>query len=546
MNSIDAQVLSKMFLAGAKKLEANKEHINELNVFPVPDGDTGTNMTMTILSAAKEVKALDEIDMPGLCRAISSGSLRGARGNSGVILSQLFRGFNKVIKSEESLNVDVLCEAAQRAVETAYKAVMQPKEGTILTVARAGADKALEMAEATDDVEVFFAEVVKECENVLERTPDMLPVLKEAGVVDSGGEGLCMVLSGALAFLSGEDTDLTFAEEEKGEESPFESRFAYRMEFELIPNPYSTHEERRDLRNYMKSLGDGGHLEKEADVYVGRLITDDPGRIITRALRNGVIKTITIDNIKLDKKTEKKQEKPAGPAGVPEEKPKSKTPPKDIGVVVVSAGAGMKSIFEDLGADHVIEGGQTMNPSTEDIMLAISGVNAKSVFVLPNNKNIILSAKQAGELTKDKRVCVLPTKTMPQGISALISFVPGDSVEENEERMKEEIGLVRSGEITYAVRDTVVDGMQISSGDYMGIGDDGIIAVESRIDKTMLQMLSKMIDEDSALITMYSGSDVKKKDSQKLYEKVRKAFPNVEVELQEGGQPVYYYVLSVE
>ncbi len=545
MNNIDAQMLSKMFLAGAKKLEANKDHINELNVFPVPDGDTGTNMTMTILAAAKEVNALDELDMKSLCKAISSGSLRGARGNSGVILSQLFRGFNKVIKTEETLSVEVLCEAAQRAVETAYKAVMSPKEGTILTVARAGADKALEIADTTDDVYEFLSEVVGECKAVLDKTPEMLPVLKEAGVVDSGGEGLCMVLSGALAFLSGEDTDITLAEAGKEEEDVTESRFVYRMEFELIPNPYNTHEDRRDLRNFMKSLGDGGHLEREDDVYIGRLITNDPGRIITKALRNGVIKSISIDNTKLDKQ-EKKTEaaKPKEVAPVKTKKPDE--PPKETGVVAVSAGEGMKKVFEDLGADHVIEGGQTMNPSTEDIMDAISQVNARNVFVLPNNKNIILSAEQAAKLTEDKKVFVLPSKTMPQGISALISYVPGDSAEENEERMKEEMTLVRSGEITYAVRDTNIEGKQISAGDYMGIGDDGIIAVEKKIDKTLFGMLASMVDEDSALITLYSGSDVKKKDSQKLFEKVRDAYPNMEIELVEGGQPVYYYVLSVE
>lgn len=538
-------MLSKMFLAGAKKLEANKDHINELNVFPVPDGDTGTNMTMTILAAAKEVNALDELDMKSLCKAISSGSLRGARGNSGVILSQLFRGFNKVIKTEETLSVEVLCEAAQRAVETAYKAVMSPKEGTILTVARAGADKALEIADTTDDVYEFLSEVVGECKAVLDKTPEMLPVLKEAGVVDSGGEGLCMVLSGALAFLSGEDTDITLAEAGKEEEDVTESRFVYRMEFELIPNPYNTHEDRRDLRNFMKSLGDGGHLEREDDVYIGRLITNDPGRIITKALRNGVIKSISIDNTKLDKQ-EKKTEaaKPKEVAPVKTKKPDE--PPKETGVVAVSAGEGMKKVFEDLGADHVIEGGQTMNPSTEDIMDAISQVNARNVFVLPNNKNIILSAEQAAKLTEDKKVFVLPSKTMPQGISALISYVPGDSAEENEERMKEEMTLVRSGEITYAVRDTNIEGKQISAGDYMGIGDDGIIAVEKKIDKTLFGMLASMVDEDSALITLYSGSDVKKKDSQKLFEKVRDAYPNMEIELVEGGQPVYYYVLSVE
>lgn len=541
MNTIDAAQLSKMFLAGAKNLEANKEHINELNVFPVPDGDTGTNMTMTILSAAKEVNAIDELDMRSLCKAISSGSLRGARGNSGVILSQLFRGFTKVIKTENELTVDILCEAAQRAVETAYKAVMQPKEGTILTVARAAADKALELAETTDDIEVYLEGIVNECEEVLARTPEMLPVLKEAGVVDSGGEGLCKVLSGAYAFLSGKDMDVTIAagETAETEAAPAASRFTYRLEFAMLPLPYNTHEDRRELRTFMKSMGDGGHLEKENGVYIGRLVTNDPGRIITKALHNGVLQKVTIENTKLD-------EAPVSAAAETPVKAEEKAPAKEIGVVAVSIGEGMKRIFEELGTDCVIEGGQTMNPSTEDIMDAIGRVNAKTVFVLPNNKNIILSANQAVELVKDKQVIVLPTKTLPQGISAMISFMPEESVEENWERMTEEIGFVKSGEITYAVRDTNIDGKEIKAGDYMGIGDDGILSVEKKLDKTVLGMLSEMVDDDSALITLYFGSDVKHKEAQKLYDKIRKAYSGLEVELQEGGQPVYYYVVSVE
>lgn len=552
MNTIDAAQLSKMFLAGAKNLEAHKEHINELNVFPVPDGDTGTNMTMTILAAAKEVNALDETDMRSLCKAISSGSLRGARGNSGVILSQLFRGFTKAIKTEDELTVDILCEAAQRAVETAYKAVMQPKEGTILTVARAAADKALELADTTDDIAVYLEGIVEECEDVLARTPEMLPVLKEAGVVDSGGEGLCKVLEGAYAYLSGKDTDVTVGTGEMAEsEQATESRFTYKMEFAMVPFAYNTHEDRRELRTFMKSMGDGGHLEKESEVYIGRLITNEPGRILTKALHNGTLQTITIENIKLNEEPTQideptaKQKKPE-PTTANESEAAASAPTKELGVVAVSIGDGMKRIFEELGVDCVIEGGQTMNPSTEDIMDAIGKVNAKHIFVLPNNKNIILSANQAVELVKDKEVIVLPTKTLPQGISAMISFMPDESVDENKERMTEEIGIVKSGEITYAVRDTNIDGKAIAAGDYMGIGDDGILAVEKKLDKTVLGMLGEMVDEDSALITLYFGTDVKKKEAQKLYDKVRKAYSGLEVELQDGGQPVYYYVVSVE
>ena len=548
MNTINATTLSNMFLAGAKNLEANKEHINELNVFPVPDGDTGTNMSMTVLAAAREVQAIDELDMRSLCKAISSGSLRGARGNSGVILSQLLRGFTKVIKTEEELSVDILCEAAQKAVETAYKAVMQPTEGTILTVARAAADKAIELADDIDSVEEYLKGIVEACEEALSRTPDMLPVLKEAGVVDSGGEGLCRILAGAYAFLSGEDTDTTIeaAEPAESKEETKEevSRFIYAMEFLMRPLPHNSHEERKVLREFMRSMGDGASLERDGECYAGRLITNDPGRVITRVLRNGSLETITIRNTKVgDPKPEVSREESQLSTM---QAPVKTAPAKEIGVVAVSIGDGVNHIFQELGADCIIEGGQTMNPSTEDIMDAIARCNAKHVFVLPNNKNIILSAKQAAELVSDKRVTVLPTKTIPQGISALISFVPGETPQENEERMIEEIEMVRSGEITYAVRDTTIDGRDITAGDYMGIGDEGILSAEKKIDKTLLAMLSKMVDEDSALITLYFGKDVSEKDSRKVLDKVKDTYPDLEVEMQDGGQPVYYYIVSVE
>ncbi len=537
INTIDAAQLSKAFLAAAKNLEANKDRINELNVFPVPDGDTGTNMTMTIMAAAKEVADLVNPDMHAVCKAISSGSLRGARGNSGVILSQLFRGFTKVIKKEESLNVDILCEAAQRAVETAYKAVMQPKEGTILTVARAGADKALELCDTTDDILVYLEGIVQECELVLQKTPDMLPVLKEAGVVDSGGEGLCKVLEGAYAYLSGKEIDLSIVSDEKKEEK--KSRFTYQLDFTMALSDKSTHAERNELRQLMKSFGDGAYFEKEGVTYTGRVTTDDPGRILTKALKSGTMTQISITNLKADeilakiKKDSDAKEKKAEPA-------------KPIGVVAVSIGEGMNKIFSELGADYIIEGGQTMNPSTEDILKAVDKVNAEAVIVLPNNKNIILSANQASELVKDKKVIVLPTVTLPQGISALINFVPDQSPEDNEERMKEEIALVKSGEVTYAVRDTAIDGKEIKKGDYMGIADGGILEVDEDIDNAVLAMIDKMVDEDSALISLYAGADAKKKDTKKLLDKITKKYPEIEVELQDGGQPVYYYVVSVE
>lgn len=541
INTIDAAQLSKAFLAGAKNLEANKERINELNVFPVPDGDTGTNMTMTIMAAAKEVAAVidsDESDMRAVCKAISSGSLRGARGNSGVILSQLFRGFTKVIKKEESLNVDILCEATQRAVETAYKAVMQPKEGTILTVARAGADKALELCDTTDDILLFLEGIVKECNDVLQKTPDMLPVLKEAGVVDSGGEGLCKVLEGAYAFLSGKEIDLSIEKEEKKEEK--QTSFTYQMEFSFFPSPKNTHEQRRELRQLMKAFGDGAYLEREGKLYIGRVATDDPGLLLAKAIKNGELIKILINNTRAD------QILSSAPKAEAPKPPVKSEPAKELGVVTVSIGEGMNRIFKELGADHIIEGGQTMNPSTEDIIDAIAKVNAKTVFVLPNNKNIILSANQAKDLVEDKTVVVLPTTTLPQGISALINFIPDQTAEENEERMLEELSFVKSGEVTYAVRDTTIDGKTIAKGDYMGIADGGILEVDKKIVTCVLAMLEKMIDEESALISMYYGTDVTEKEAKELVELIADAFPDVEVELQEGGQPVYYYVVSVE
>lgn len=536
LQTMDAAQLSKAFLAAAKNLEANKERINELNVFPVPDGDTGTNMTMTIMAAAKEVADLVNPDMHAVCKAISSGSLRGARGNSGVILSQLFRGFTKVIKKEDSLTVDILCEAAQRAVETAYKAVMQPKEGTILTVARAGADKAIELADETDDILVYLEGIVKECSEVLQRTPDMLPVLKEAGVVDSGGEGLCKVLEGAYAFLSGKEIDLSIEKEEKKEEK---TRFTYKLSFTMVLNERSTHAERNELRSLMRSFGDGAYFERDDVTYTGRVTTNDPGRILTKALKSGTMTKIDITNLRADEIIAKVEKRAA-------EREEDKAPAKENGVVAVSIGEGMNRIFTDLGADYIIEGGQTMNPSTEDILSAIGKVNAKTVFVLPNNKNIILSAKQASELITDKRVIVLPTVTLPQGISALINFIPDQSAEENEERMKEELAMVKSGEVTYAVRDTVIDGKEIKKGDYMGIGDNGILEVDAKIDNAVMALLHAMVDEDSALICLYAGEDAKIKECNKLVERITKEFPDIEVELQVGGQPVYYYVVSVE
>ena len=554
INTINASQLSKMFLAGAKNLDAKKEWINELNVFPVPDGDTGTNMSMTIMAAAKEVSALEQLDMKTLSKAISSGSLRGARGNSGVILSQLLRGFTKVIKEVDEIDVDILCEAIQRAVETAYKAVMKPKEGTILTVARGAADKALELVDTTDDLFYFIDEVIKEADHVLSKTPDMLPVLKQAGVVDSGGQGLMQVLKGAQDCLLGKEIDYTIEEASSSSgvmkisaETEQEIKFGYCTEFIIVLNKPLTDKEEKEYKAYLESIGDSIVVVADDEIVKTHVHTNDPGLAIQTALTHGSLSKIKIDNMR-EEHQERLIKDAEKQAKAQQEEPTTEvvTPEKEMGFVAVSIGEGLGSIFTELGVDHMIEGGQTMNPSTEDVLDAIQKVPAKTVFVLPNNKNIILAANQAASLCEDREVIVLPTKTIPQGITALINFIPEQSAEENKERMLEEIENVKTGQVTYAVRDTVIDGKEISEGDYMGIGDAGIISVNSNIQKAFVEMIEGMLDEESSIISVYYGQDVTKKDAEKMVKAVSKKFPEVEVELQPGGQPVYYYIVSVE
>ncbi|MBR6282638.1 MAG: DAK2 domain-containing protein [Lachnospiraceae bacterium] len=546
ITTLNASQVSKMFLAGAKKLEANKDLINELNVFPVPDGDTGTNMTMTIMSAAREVSTLETMDMKSVSKAISSGSLRGARGNSGVILSQLFRGFTKVIKKEEELTVDILCEACQKSVETAYRAVMKPKEGTILTVARAAADRALEVVDTTDDILVFTEEILKAADEMLQKTPDLLPVLKQAGVVDSGGQGLVEVLSGAYDFLSGKEVDLTIdgslsSEAEEKEEEIFE--FLYSLHLTLEATNSFQNQDENEIRVYLEAIANDMKITTAGNRMEVEMLTNEPGRVINKALKYGSIHSVVLTNLRDDKASD---DSPALKTLAKAEEKKAAEPPKEMGFVAVSIGDGMNQIFRDLGADYIIEGGQTMNPSTEDILKAIDQVNAKTVFVLPNNKNIVLAANQARDICEDKNIVVLPTKTLPQGITALINFVPDASVEENTETMTSELANVKSGEITYAVRDTIIDDKTIKEGDYMGIGDACIVAVHPDLTEVMLETLHILCDEDSSLISLYTGSDVTESDAEAMVAKVTEAFPNVEVELQQGGQPVYFYVLSVE
>lgn len=551
LQQIDAKMLSRMFLAGAKNLENKKEWINELNVFPVPDGDTGTNMTMTIMSAAKEVTALgEEPTMEALCKAISSGSLRGARGNSGVILSQLFRGFTKRIKEEKEITIEIMADAFTKAVETAYKAVMKPKEGTILTVARGAAEKAVELAEEGNlELEAYMTEILEHARFVLSQTPEMLPVLKQAGVVDSGGQGLVEVLSGALDAYLGKEIDLTIApaagtapKAAAAEPVEAEIKFGYCTEFIIMLNRTFNIKNELDFKAYLESIGDSIVCVADDDVVKVHVHTNDPGLAIQKALKYGQLSNLKIDNMRLEhqEKLFKEQEKANAEAAAPAE------PPKDYGFIAVSVGEGINEIFRSLGADYIIEGGQTMNPSTADILDAIAKVNAKTIFVLPNNKNIILAANQAAELTTDKNILVIPTKSIPQGITAIINFVADISPDENEQTMMNEIKRVKTGQITYAVRDTVIDDKEISKGDYMGIGDAGILSVGTEMSAIALDTIRQMVDDESELISIYYGSDVSEQDAEAFSASVQEAFPSCDVELQFGGQPIYYYVMSVE
>lgn len=565
ITTIDAPMLSKMFLAGAKNLEAKKEWINELNVFPVPDGDTGTNMTMTIMSAAAEVSNLGaEPAMADLAKAISSGSLRGARGNSGVILSQLFRGFTREIGKYKELDTIVLSDAFQKAVETAYKAVMKPKEGTILTVAKGAADKAMEMIGETEDLAVFLDEVIKHAEHVLSKTPEMLPVLKQAGVVDSGGQGLVTVLRGAYDALMGKEIDYTIEATASvgdtvkiSQQTEQDIKFGYCTEFIIVLNQPLTENEEFEFKAFLDSIGDSIVVVADDEITKVHVHTNDPGLAIQRALTFGSLSKIKIDNMREEhqEKLIKDAQKVAAEQKAENDKRRSmqdskaekeQKPKKDMGFVSVSIGEGLNEIFKGLGADYIIAGGQTMNPSTEDVLNAIEEVNADNIFILPNNKNIILAANQAASLIEEKNVFVIPTKTVPQGITALINFMPDCTAEENAQRMTEELSNVRSGQVTYAVRDTLIDDKSIKQGDYMGIGDSGILSVGKDMEAVTKEMVAEMADEDSAIISVYYGEEVEEAAAQKLGAELAEQYPDCEVEVHFGGQPIYYYVISVE
>ena len=556
--TINVDVLAKMFLAGAQNIEAKKDYINELNVFPVPDGDTGTNMSMTIMSAAKEVTALNNPEMKDLAKAISSGSLRGARGNSGVILSQLLRGFTKAIKEEKEIDVLALAAACQRARDTAYKAVMKQKEGTILTVASGIATKAAEMAEETDDLEVFIPAVIEYAEEVLNKTPEMLPVLKEAGVVDSGGQGLLEVIKGGYDAFLGKEIDYSSIKpstsvtvNKVNAEDTADIKFGYCTEFIILTEKEFTEEDEHEFKKFLSSIGDSIVCVADDDVVKIHVHTNDPGLAIQKALTYGQLSKMKIDNMreehqeKLIRDAEKLAEEQAKEEAAYEEK-KPAEPRKAMGFITVSIGAGMNEIFKELGADYIIEGGQTMNPSTEDMLTAIDQVNADTVFILPNNKNIVLAANQAKSLVEDKEIIVIPTKTVPQGITAIINFMPDADAKTNEEAMLEEIKNVKTGQMTYAVRDTHIDDKEIHEGDIMGIGDSGILAVGKDLEETTKELIANLVDEDSELISIYYGEEVSEEEAEKFAGEIEELYPDVDVDIQFGGQPIYYYVLAVE
>ena len=546
--TIDAKILSRMFLSGAKNLEAKKEWINELNVFPVPDGDTGTNMTLTIMSAASEVGALTDPDMESLAKAISSGSLRGARGNSGVILSQLLRGFTRGVRKLTDLDAPAIAAAMERGVETAYKAVMKPKEGTILTVARAAADRAVELADAAEDLDAFFDGIFQHAEETLARTPEMLPVLKEAGVVDSGGQGLLEVFRGAIDGYHGKEVDYSQFETvapkitKISPQAEADIKFGYCTEFIILLEKPLQQDEIDRFREFLDSIGDSIVLVADDEIVKVHVHTNHPGQAFERALTYGQLSRMKIDNMR-----EEHQEKLIKDAEkLAKEQAENKEPPKDHGFISVSVGEGLSQIFRELGVDYLIEGGQTMNPSTEDMLNAIEKVNAKTIYIFPNNKNIILAANQARDLTEDKEIIVVPTKTIPQGISAMISFVPEKGGEENLASMTDAISRVKTGQITYAVRDTRIDDKEIHEGDIMGIGDAGILAVGRDRLQVAEEMVAEMVDEESEIISVYYGEDVSEEDAEALSDSLTEKYPECEVELNQGGQPIYYYLISVE
>ena len=548
VNRIDGMMLKEMFASGAALLTQNRESVDALNVFPVPDGDTGTNMTQTITSAIKEMNSKRYTSAADVADAVARGALKGARGNSGVILSQILRGFARALVGHEEIDAPLLVKMVREGANTAYKAVMKPKEGTILTVARVIADEVEKAGAQETDIVELFKVILSGGDAILRKTPEMLPVLKQAGVVDSGGQGLMQVLKGAYDAFLGKEIDYTIAEtpakEPSKDKEPVEAdiKFGYCTEFIIMLNRNFNIKNEMDFKAYLESIGDSIVVVADEDVVKVHVHTNDPGLAIQRALKYGALSNMKIDNMRLEHQEKLFKESQIKEAAQQEEK----MPHKEVAFVAVSVGEGINEIFKGLGVDYIIEGGQTMNPSTEDMLNAIEKVNADTIFILPNNKNIIMAANQAQAMTEDKKIIVIPTKTVPQGITAVINYVPDMSPEENAENMAREIGNVKTGQVTYAVRDTMIDDKEIKQGDYMGIGDAGILSVGSEVDDTAYDMIREMMEEDLELISLYYGADVTEEKAQALKARIEEAYPDSDIELQYGGQPIYYYIVSIE
>ena len=556
VNTIDAQTLQKMFLAGAANLESKKEWINDLNVFPVPDGDTGTNMTLTIMSAASEVSNITEPTFANLAKAISSGSLRGARGNSGVILSQLFRGFTKEIKEVNEINSEIIAKSFERAVETAYKAVMKPKEGTFLTVAKGVAEKVNELAQTTEDLNAIFEGAIEYGDYVLSKTPDMLPVLKQAGVVDSGGQGLMTVLKGCYDAFLGKEIKFESAKNEDNDTKKLANaqqalenvdiKFGYCTEFIINLEKEFDKNEELQLKAFLESIGDSIVVVADDEVVKVHVHTNEPGVAITKALTYGSLSKIKIDNMREEHEERLMAESTDTTESTSVKEESANEERKEFGFIAVSAGEGLSEIFKGLGVDYLIEGGQTMNPSTEDMLNAIDKVNADTIFIFPNNSNIILAANQAASICENKEIIVIPSKTIPQGITAIINFVYDKSAKENEEHMIEEMQRVKTGQITYAVRDTNIDNKEIHQGDIMGIGDKAILTVGHNVKDTTIALINEIVDDETELISLYYGQEITEEQANEVASVIEEKYPSCDIEVQFGGQPIYYYVVSAE
>lgn len=555
----NANRIKGAFLAGASLLYQNKEYINELNVFPVPDGDTGTNMSMTLKSACDALNSVSEDDIEEVCKAIASGSLRGARGNSGVIMSQILRGFTNHLKTEKSITSDLLFEGIKKAKETAYKAVVKPKEGTILTVIAALAEKADEVKDQDLPYIEKIEKIVEYGDEVLQKTPDMLPILKDAGVVDSGGQGLMYFAHGVLSYLKGEDIEISFVDKTSGPSSNInlkvvedqDIKFGYCTE--CIINTATKFKENatEEIIEYLNSIGDSLVVVGDDEYIKIHVHTNHPGRVFEKGLEYGFLTNLKVDNLKLEHqekviKDAEKKAKAFAESSLNKKEVKKPVPLKELGFIVVSNGEGLTSLFDELGCDKIITGGQTMNPSTEDFLKAIDEVHAKKIFIFPNNSNIIMAAKQAKELTKDKEIYVIPTKNVMQGINCLAYFTESSNIDDIINQFNETIAKMKTIQTTYSIRDTVIDGIEIKENDYISIGDVGLLSTNADITKSIFEGYEKIHDDNDSSITIFYGEDVNESDANSLREEFESKYPNLAIQVIEGKQPVYYYYISVE